>query len=117
MAVDEEAMAHFICAGEVVSITEMDKTMKKLNDKIAKAEKNPAQISLVEHLPRPLQRGMTKLRKKLLSGQATKKVAYTDRDYAQRLHTYVRPYVCDWTYTPTHIHTGKHLSSVHFPQI
>eukprot|EP00667_Euglena_gracilis_P002474 EG_transcript_2474 len=36
--------------GEVVSITEMDKTMKKLNDKIAKAEKNPAQISLVEHL-------------------------------------------------------------------
>lgn len=106
MAVDEEAVAYFISAGEVVSITEMDKTMKKLNDKIAKAEKNPAQISLVEHLPRPLQRGMTKLRKKLLSGQATKKKSHacvhTDIDYAQRLHTYVRPYVQLDGHTHTH---------------
>eukprot|EP00668_Euglena_longa_P020326 GGOE01025280.1.p1 GENE.GGOE01025280.1~~GGOE01025280.1.p1 ORF type:complete len:834 (-),score=299.97 GGOE01025280.1:282-2537(-) len=36
--------------GEVMTIAEMGKSMKKLNDRIAKAEKNPAQISLVEHL-------------------------------------------------------------------
>ena len=40
----------FLCAGEVVTIPEMEKLIKKLDTKITKNEGNPAQVTLVSHL-------------------------------------------------------------------